>query len=342
MATTMQDVARAAGVSMSTVSFVLNGTRPVAPATRTRIEAAMAELGYRRNALARGLASRRSRIIALALPISRGGLNSTVMEFIEGISAGVQGRGYALVLWPLGHEHAREIAGLAQQGLTDGVLAMDVHRGDARVRVLRDKGVPLVQIGQSDVPGLPFVDIDFAVTATAALGHLHELGHRRIGFINHSEASAEAGYGPVLRMASGLEDAAAALGLRVPQWFADDSAEDGRQRVHEILDADPDITAFVVMNDSAAFGVLQAARERGLNVPGDLSVLSVVSSPTASAQTFPPLTTLHAPGVALGTLAAESLIAALEGEERETTSVLLPCTLALGGSTGTVPPRPTG
>ncbi len=97
---TMQDVARRAQVSLSTVSYALSGTRPVSDATRRRIEDAMAELGYQPNAMARGLASRRSHVLALIYPAMEKGLGGTVAEFVSSAAETARENGYHLVLWP--------------------------------------------------------------------------------------------------------------------------------------------------------------------------------------------------------------------------------------------------
>ncbi len=338
---TMQDVARRAGVSAATVSFALNNTRPVAPATRQRIEAAMAELGFRRNALARGLASRRSRILALALPAGRSGLNSTVMEFVAGVTESARSHGYHLVLWPLGHDQADELSNLCRQGLSDGVILMDVHLQDRRVDAVLAERVPAMLIGRTADLSIPHVDVDFEATARDAVRYLANLGHARLGFINHSQRAFEAGYGPAVRVVDGLVRAAAEAGVTCEQRFADESAESGRVTVHHLLDEHPEITGIIVMNDDASFGVLQAARERDLRVPDDLSILSIVSSPGSSEQTFPALTTFHAPGLELGRLSATALIGLLEHPNDPTPrSALLPCTLAEGHSTAPAPDRP--
>jgi DNA-binding LacI/PurR family transcriptional regulator len=336
---TMQDVARLAGVSLSTVSFVLNNTRPVAAATRLRIEAAMTELGFRRNALARGLASRRSRMLALALPTGKNGLSPTIAQFIAGATDAARSAGYHLVLWPLGHDRGDQVADLCRQGLADGILLLDVHLHDSRVDAIRAEGVPLVLIGRTDDDAIPHVDVDFVATARAGVAHLTALGHTRLGFVNHSREAFDAGYGPTVRMSEALDAAAHDSGVTVAQTFADESAEAGRLATHQLLDSHPDLTALLVMNDDASFGVLQALRERDLAVPDDVSVVSLVSSEASSRQTFPPLTSLLTPGQDLGRLGVQRLVALLDRPDATPDSGLLACDLAEGNSTAQVSGR---
>ncbi|MEV6415424.1 LacI family DNA-binding transcriptional regulator [Kribbella sp. NPDC051718] len=174
---TVRDVAERAGVSIATVSFVLNNTKPVTPATRDRVESAMAELGYHRNVLARALAARSTRIIALAHPRLDTGFGS---EFITSASraARARARGYHLVLWPVDND-GDEIGELVGQGLVDGVVLMEVLLEDARVDALSAAGTPFALIGRTaDPAGFIHVDIDFEQSIAVALDHLQGLGHR--------------------------------------------------------------------------------------------------------------------------------------------------------------------
>ena len=136
MAVTMRDVAERAGVSIATVSFVVNNTKPVRAKTRERIEAAMAELGFQRNLVARALASRRTRILALAYPMLDHLLGGSGMEFIIAAARTASGYGYHLMLWP-GANDGRELTELVGQQLVDGVILMEVQLDDPRVAALR-------------------------------------------------------------------------------------------------------------------------------------------------------------------------------------------------------------
>jgi DNA-binding LacI/PurR family transcriptional regulator len=147
---TMQDVARFAKVSLSTVSYAMSDARPVSAATKARIESAMQELGYHRNEAARSLASRRSRVLALTFPAMQQGLSGTVSEFVASAAETAASHGYHLVLWPFGAHQPLEIRDLAQQGMADGVLLMEVRLEDPRVEALRESGVPFTMIGRTE------------------------------------------------------------------------------------------------------------------------------------------------------------------------------------------------
>lgn len=334
---TMRDVARRAGVSVSTVSYALSGARPVTTATKVRVEAAMAELGFQPNALARGLASRRSRTLAVVYPATEAGISGTVAEFVAGAAAAARRDGYHLVLWPFGAGDGREIADLVLQGMADGVLLMEVCLADARVAALRGAGIPFTMIGRTadaEADGLAYVDIDFDRTLGDAVDHLVALGHRAIGFVNHSAASRAAGYGATVRAEAAFGAALARHGIAGPVEACDEDPGAGRRAVAALLEASPELTAVVTMNEPATFGVVVELQARKLSVPGDVSVLAVATSPAVGALSSPVLTTLHAPGARLGRLAVRSLLALLGDPGATPEPVLVTCDLAPGASVG--------
>jgi len=336
---TMQDVARLANVSLSTVSYALSDARSVSAATKARIEAAMLELGYQRNAAARSLASRRSRVLALTFPAMQQGLGGTVSEFVASAAETASQHGYHLVLWPLGANQPLEIRDLAQQGMADGVLLMEVRLEDPRVEALREAGVPFTMIGRTaQVAGLSYVDIDFARTTEDAVAHLTGLGHERIAFLNHSEASRADGYAPTIRAEDGYSGAMRRRGLVPHAILCDENPGAGRAAMSTLLAREPGLTAVITMNEIATFGATVELQGRDLQIPRDFSVLSIVTSPGVGAMSNPPLTTMHAPGAELGRLGVQSLLALLRGSEVGTIDpVLLTCQLEPGGSTGPVP-----
>lgn len=337
---TMQDVARLANVSLSTVSYALSGTRPVSAETKQRIAEAMEELGFRRNALARGLASRRSHILGLTFPALENSLGGTVMEFVGGAAQAARDAGYHLVVWPFAPDDAQEVRDMTRQGLVDGVLVMEVRLEDTRVAVLEEDGVPFTMIGRTaDPSGRAHVDIDFERTTEEAVDHLASLGHRHIAFLNHSAASRSAGYGPTVRAGEGFEAAMRKRGLEPVAVDCDESAVAGRRATQELLARHPELTAIVAMNEDATFGAVGGLTGLGLTIPTEFSVLSIVSSPRVSSMTEPALTTMHAPGAELGRLGVEALLAQIEGLASTPQPVLLTCRLEPGGSTG---PAPTG
>ncbi|MEV4811822.1 LacI family DNA-binding transcriptional regulator [Micromonospora avicenniae] len=329
---TMHDVARLARVSVSTVSYVLTGTRPISQATRDKVLAAMAELGYQPNAMARGLASRRSRIVGLLMPMDERGLGATETAFVTGAAAAASAAGYHLVLSPVGD--LDDLRRLANQRMLDGAVLMEVQVEDERVTALQEAGVPLVLIGRTgDTTGLSYVDIDFDQTVREAVDHLVGLGHRRIVYVNHSAAAIATGYGPAVRTRDAFVTAMTGHGLEPLMIPAQDSAAGGRAALAAALAAAPDLSAVLVMNENAIFGILGELTNRGLAVPHDVSVVSMVTSPQVAELATPALTAMTSPGSALGRIAVEALLRHVENAGDAHHQQLLPCALEVRGST---------
>ncbi|MBE7190487.1 LacI family DNA-binding transcriptional regulator, partial [Jatrophihabitans endophyticus] len=197
----MQDVAERANVSIATVSFVVNGTKKVSDSTRIRVESAMSELGFTRNVVARALASRRSRLIALVFPDLDTRGNWSALQFVHGASNAAAERDHHLILWPVANDPVA-LREYLDGGLVDGVLAMEVQLEDPRVPVLDASGTPYVLIGRTaDTSGYAFADVDFESTTAAALEELHALGHRRVALLlEQPGALGASAYGPPVRV----------------------------------------------------------------------------------------------------------------------------------------------
>ncbi|ROP64818.1 LacI family DNA-binding transcriptional regulator [Curtobacterium sp. ZW137] len=335
---TMQQVADRAGVSIATVSFVVNGNKRVSPATRDRVTAAMRELGYRNNVVARALASRRTRIIALLFPVLEHRLGQTALQFFTSAAGRASELGYHLVLWPSAAT-ADDVRDLISGGLADGVIVMEVTMHDPRIEQLTRMDVPFVSIGRTaDPSAISFVDIDFERTVEDALDHLTGLGHRRIGLVVEDlDGTAMAEYGPKVRSEAAFRASVARRGIAGTVVASGASAEGGRRAAAELLVRDPDVTAAVIMKDDSNFGLVSGLRAGGRRVPEDVSVIAIVSSDSAGTATEPVLTTLNAPGPALGRLAVESLVDRLEGASTDLTHALIPCELHVAASTAPAP-----
>ncbi|WP_227497037.1 LacI family DNA-binding transcriptional regulator [Planctomonas psychrotolerans] len=337
---TMRDVARLANVSIATVSFTLNNTKPVAPATRLRVEQAMEELKFRRNPVARALASRRTRIIALLYPALQHRFSGTVVNFFTSAAQTASEHGYTLVLWPISND-AAEVTELVDGGLVDGVLLMEVQLDDPRVERLRQSDLPFALIGRTrDPSALSYVDIDFENTTAAAVDHLVDLGHRAICLLNGSVgSSALEAYGPVARTEAAFDEVMRARGLTPVTLACDETPIAGRAAASELLERAPDATAVIVMNEHAAFGFVSGLTHRGLHVPRDMSILSIASSRDMAAISDPELTCMAAPGVELGRMGVEALLDQLEGRSEKHPQALVMCTFVPGQSTGPAPDR---
>jgi DNA-binding LacI/PurR family transcriptional regulator len=336
---TMQQVADRAQVSISTVSFVVNDTKPVTPETRARVLRVIEELGYRRNRMARALASRKSHILALIYPMLD---HRNHHAFVESAATAAEEHGYNLVLWPLHSDNVTtEIASLIEAGFADGVLLMEVQLDDERVAHLQAAHAPFALIGRTrELAGIDYVDIDFERSTEIAVDDLVALGHRDFALvIEELRGTPLAGYAPPIRteahfLATMAERGLNGTVLRVPhEQRAIAAATD------ELLSRAPATTAVLSMHDEAALALLSALPRRGIEVPRDLSIVTIATSSSLAELTHPPLSTYEAPGGELGRAAAEALIARLEGRDVPAAQVLIPCTLRPGSSVGAARPR---
>jgi len=336
MATTMREVAEAAGVSIATVSFVVNNSKPVAPKTRERIERAMAELGFRRNIVARALASRRTQIIALVYPVLEHRLAGSVTEFITSAARAAHAADHHLVVWPVSNDGS-ELAALVGQKLVDGVLLMEVQLDDARVTALRELDIPFALIGRTrDVTGLHYVDIDFDATLRMAMDHLAQLGHHRIVLVNGSEDEESfVSYGPYVRSEIAYRELCAQRRIEPVVLHCRQTVRSGHNAAVELVATAPETTAVIIADEAAAAGLVAELGRIGRTVPGDISVMSILSSVDMAAICNPPLTTVTAPGTELGSLGVAALLRQLSGGP-PITPVLRAGVLAIGESTGPI------
>lgn len=334
---TMQEVADRARVSISTVSFVLNNTKPVAPETRERVLQVVDELGYRPNRMATALASRRSRILALIYPLLDHRNHHT---FVEAAATAAEEHGYNLVLWPLRSENiTTEIAALIQAGFADGVILMEVQLNDERVTRLQQAHAPFALIGRTRNPiDIDYVDIDFERTTENAIDDLVRLGHRHFSLIVEDlDGTALADYAPPIRTEQTFRAAMSLRGLSGTVFRVPHRAEEIRAAADELLRQAPDTTAVISLHDEVSLALIAALPRRGIEIPRDLSIAAIATSISIADLTAPPLSTYDAPGHELGRGAAEALIARLEGRDGPPAQVLIPCRLHSGASIGPAP-----
>jgi DNA-binding LacI/PurR family transcriptional regulator len=331
---TIQDVADRAQVSRSTVSYVLNGTRPISEKTRQRILAAMEELSFQPNLFARGLASKRSHLLAFLFPIREAGYDPTTSAFIMGAARAASEHGYHLIYLLENAVDPAALRQLAGQGLVDGVILLEIHLQDERVEQLYDLKFPFSMIGRRADDLDAYVDTDFEQTLRDSVNHLAQLGHTKIAFLNQPQARFEAGYGPVVRAQAAFEKSIHAAGLQGVTQFCDWASAGGYDALNAVLQTQPDTTALITMNEAAIPGVMRAAYARGWKIPDDFSLMVVMASINLAEMIIPKLTVMEIPTVELARVATEILINQLDGEVKEPPRVLLPCRLVMGESTG--------
>ncbi len=272
----INEVAEAAGVSISTVSYALSGKRPVSPDTRRRIEAAVVELGYSPNAGARMLAGSRTQIFALTEPLRKDTHAPTHMAFVLATAIAARRNDYDVLL--LTDEQAQAgMSRVAANGLVDAILVLDVAPDDARVALARQISTPTVFIGiPDDRDGLICVDLDFEAAAARAVDLLAAAGHASIGLVGQAEtAYLKSNFPPRVRasvLSRGAERGATVAYGTSGGKRADRAA--ARATTARLLDNGA--TALILhCADEAHAAVLAELDARGLRVPEDVSVISV-------------------------------------------------------------------
>ncbi|NJN53793.1 MAG: LacI family transcriptional regulator [Anaerolineae bacterium] len=331
---TIVDVAQEAGVSYSTVSRVVNNKSYVKPDTREKVLQAMTHLGYQANLQARSLAGGRSHVIGLLVV----DLATQYMgELIHGIDDILAANQYELMLYTTHRRKTKEsvYVNMMARGLADGLLIVLPRELDVYLESLRQRDFPYVLIDQ-----LSTDESDLSVTATNYQGgydatkHLIELGHRRIGTIT--------GWMDLISARHRLEGYEAALadhGIPFDRDLViegDFSQGCGFNGASQFLDLPTPPTAVFASNDISAMGVIDAARSRGLNVPGDLSVIGFDDIPM-SAIFSPQLTTMRQPLQEMGKTATQLLLSLIDRQRERPASIVLPTELMHRESTA--PPR---
>ncbi|KHL24959.1 LacI family transcriptional regulator [Croceibacterium mercuriale] len=309
---TINDVAHAAQVSKKTVSRVINQVATVHPDMRARVERAIAELGFRPNPQARSLAFGRAFLLGL---IYDNPSPTYVVNMQHGLLDGLRGTGMELVVHPCRHaaptllEEIREF--VERQRLAGVVLLPPLSEDERVIALLRSIGCSYVRIAALalDEPGSMVTTNDHLGAAEAG-DHLARLGHRRIALLRGPPS-----FRSCTVRGHGFIGALAAHGITLDPALDRDGAytfESGVEAGHALLAlADPP-TAIFALNDDMAIGVMQAARERGLELPRDLSVVGFDDLPMA-ARVWPNLTSVRLPIRDMGQMAAEKLLARVNG-----------------------------
>jgi LacI family transcriptional regulator len=307
---TSQDVADRAGVSRTTVSFVLNNVSGVqiSEATRQRVLQASQELDYVPDAAARALASRRSQIIGLVLTRSPHHIASDayITQVLDELIEVVRPHGMCMMIDIVQPQHQKEAyLDLARAKRIDGILLSGPRIDDEAMQALEIDGFPTVLMGQ--LPGTEFcwVDIDNCAAAKSAVAHLIQLGHTRIACITNAHR---------------LEGYRNALDENVIEYdpalirHGNFDMDSGYSKMKDLLESQVDFTAVFVASDTVALGAKAAIRDHGLIVPDDIAMVGFDDLPFAR-YTDPPLTTVCLPVPELARQAGEMLISLLNNEK---------------------------
>lgn len=300
----MQDVARSAGVSASTVSHVINGSRFVSADTCQRVMRAMSDLNYQPNAVARSLRTKKTQMIALVIPDIT---NPYFPEVARGVQDEAENHGYVVVLCNTDRVFNREVRLLntLRQQRVEGVILNPSEVTQEDMHRLRDVGIAVVLIGsQIDDPEFDLVMVDNVQGAADAVKLLINLGHRHIGLVGGPRATSSG-----MQRFEGYVRGLTEHGIPVDENLIAEcnfTYEGGHECMRRLLSLPTPPTAVFVANDLMALGAMQAVEEAGLTIPNHVSVVGFDDIPEAS-RSSPKLTTISQPKYQTGVEAARLL-----------------------------------
>ena len=317
------DVARRAGVSPSSVSYVLSGNRPISAETRRRVEESIAELGFRPHAGARSIRRQSTNVVAMVLPMFADGQSSVQMQFVFAVLHAARAQGFNLLLLTA-EDGVAEINNVVNSAMVDGVIVMEIQVNDPRVPVLRALDRPAVLIGTpDDAESLVHVDFDFAAAGAMCVQHLHDLGHRHIGMLAQPADTFTRQAGFALRARDGVLQELTDRGLN-PTWIpAQPNPAGVAEAIEELFGQDPELSALIVYNELALPFVLDRLRQLGRRVPGDMSVVAICPDDQAQ-HLLPAVSDVALPAAELGRLAFERLVGLIGGTDQPVSTLLEP------------------
>ncbi len=332
---TSQDVADLAGVSRTTVSFVLNRLEGVSisESTRERVWEAARKLNYHPNAAGRKLVSGKSNTLGLVLCQSPEQVfaDAFLPRVILGVEQAAMQEKFHVLLKPVEPGDTEGYSRLIRENHVDGIILSGPRQDDGEIVRLFSEGVPLMLLGQLPGTDLGFVDVDAVSGAEGAVVHLLEAGHRRIGMITNapltytSAQQRRDGYLNALRQKNiEPEISLVKQGNYTPA--------SGYHAMQELLAETPRPTAVFVASDVVAAGAILAARRAGLRIPEDIAIAGFDDIPMAE-YLDPPLTTVRLPAFGLGWAAGERLVRLIRGEGLDQTGIYLESQLIIREST---------
>lgn len=331
---TIRDVAKECGVSVTTVSFVLNNSpRPVSMETRRRVTEVARRMNYHPNAMARGLVRRRMNSLGVLFAQVEASIvtNNYATGILAGVFAEAVSCGYDIHLYTRPWESAEVSAPRFRNNQTDGTMIIVPSIGSDMVPALRQFGVPTVVVSSpTAIDGVSYVDIDNVQGARLAANHFLELGHTRIAHVMGT---------PLQHSVFERRDAFTAALERAgrpirPEYLVGESfaKEETERAARKLLSLPDPPTAVFATNDDIALHVMRVAQEMGISVPHRLSVVGFDDYPLAQ-NSNPPLTTVHHPLNEIGRKATQLLLARIEDEDVEDERCIFAPKLMVRGST---------
>jgi len=306
MVPNIEDVARRAGVSRSTVSYALSGKRRISHQTRERIEAAIAELGFTPNAGARALATAQTKVIGLFVQFFEYEFPPAMLQYVLPISDTAREAGYdILMVTEADGPHA--VHRILSSGMADGVVLLNVAYEDARLPVMRKMKQPGAMVGLPRNPeGFDVFDLDFAEAGRILVDHLNDLGHRDVILITPRKRVYERGGAYAWRFQNAALERAASYGIRVRSYHGETQQPAVNRQLNEILDTRQE-TAVIVHNDAVIAALPSVLYSRGIRVPEEMSVVGMFSEDFGKLFSLP-YTAVETSPNELGRLAVQALV----------------------------------
>lgn len=329
------DVAKLAGVSRTTVSFVLNNIPDsnIPETTRQKVIGAAKQLNYHPNASGRKLASGKSKMLGLVrLQSTEQVFNDAfLLQVFVGIEQAASQMGFHVLLKHLDHEKADEYSQLITENHVDGIILSGPLQNDPELIKLHNEGVPIILLGQMSNTDIPFVDVNAELGSRNAVEHLISCGHKRIAMITNAKLE----YSSAQQRKNGYLTALKNQNIQVDEELikeGDFTPASGYAAMKELLTISPAPTAVFVASDVVAIGAIQAIKKAGLRIPQDIEIIGFDDIPMA--EFFdPPLSTVRLPAYDLGRVAGEKLIKMILSDESDQPGVLLETELILREST---------
>ena len=338
----LKTLAEALGLSQTTVSRALNGYPEVSAATRRRVEEAAAQMGYRPNSRAKGLATGRAMLIGQVIPTSTEHemVNPVFGDFVAGASQNLARAGYDILLTRVpGDDEGKVYREFRARGAVDGVIVQAPAVNDERIALLNEIGLPFVVHGRSTGVEVPYswIDVNNTQAFRRATEFLIQLGHRRIALINGLERMDFA-----FRRRKGYTRALEAAGLTPDPILmcTDEMTEEfGFKKTRHMLSLDDPPTAIICSSILSAIGIRRALQEAGLVMGRDLSVITHDDdlSYLKNGQDLPIFTATRSSVRMAGELLADALVQLISAPDEGPITRLLEAQLVVGSSTGPAP-----
>jgi DNA-binding LacI/PurR family transcriptional regulator len=327
---TIRDVAKHAGVGVGTVSRVLNNSESVRESTRLKVLSAIEELNYSPSSVARYLSGGKAMALGVTVPFFT---NDSVVRRLQGVVSVIGSSDYDLVLFDVenSENHDELLTNITQRSFVDGLLILSMLPAERDMEQVLEVGIPIV-IVDSYHPDLPSITVDNEVGAWKATNHLLDLGHQRIGYLSDYPGNLF-NSSPVVDRFAGFRRALQEAGIEYnPEFYAESTIDrnDAHEKVFKILDGVDRPTAVFAYCDIQAIGVMEAARELGLRVPQDLSIIGYDGIEAAE---YMQLTTVRQSLYDSGVRGAQILLQVMSGRQPQKMEIVLPTELVIRATT---------